>query len=475
MGQAALFVEGAATTALFHASVGDVATTTSLLRRAERQLPLLPASAWPIHTVAQCRAVLLVMDGDEEAAAAVLRAALPERGVAGLPRFVYGVTGALSYVLLPETRSVWDDAPCGPDHRVRWQVARALVAAREDGNLALAAALPWGDLARLRAWAYEPHLAELAVAAVEAGSVEAAAVFDDLRHDPDRDLARLAERDDSPVARRAADVLRTVPRRPREPLRATLMGPMTLSRNGIVVDDEVWRRRQRVRDLFGLLAHHRSVDRETLAETIWPDKRSAAAAGNLRFTLNQLLGVLEPWRDPSGPAWYVRNVGSQLRLATDDLLVLDVDEFTSEIAAARFEDRHGAPGRALDRYRAAIDLYSGPYLSDVSDDGWGHLERLGLQGDLVEAVQRSVDLLVAANEFDEAERLAATAVEVEPLNERATGTMVRVLLERGRVGAARELVSQLLKELAAVELEPEPSTLDLVVRLGVDHPISRIA
>jgi DNA-binding SARP family transcriptional activator len=475
MGQVALFVEGAATTALFHASAGDVATATSLLERAERQVPRLPASAWPIHTVAQCRAVLEVMAGDEPSAAATLRAGLPERGVAGLPRFVYGATAALSYLLLPETRSVWDGEPCGPDHLLRLHVAHALVALRDRGDSSLAASLPWDDLARLRTWAYEPHLAELAVAALEAGTERAAAALDDLRHDPRRHLEALVGSADAPFARRAAAALRAVPRRPDDALRVNVLGAMTLRRTGVPIDDDVWTRRQRVRDLFGLLVHHRAINRATLAEAIWPDKTLDAAAGNLRYTLNQLLGVIEPHRDAAGPAWYVRSVGQQLVLVVDSLLVLDVDEFRSAMAAARVEDASGAPGRALDRYRAAIDAYAGPYLAGVSDDRWGYLERLGLQGDLVEAVSRSVDLLVAANELGEAERLAAKGVEVEPLNEHATGALVKVLLQRRRIGAAREVVSALLDELATVGMSPEPGTLDLVARLGIESSIGRTA
>ena len=202
MGQAALFVEGAATTALFHASAGDVATASMLLERAERYVRRLPATAWPVHTVAQCRAVLEVMVGDEDAAAATLRAALPERGVGGLPRFVYGATAALSYVLVEETRPVWDERPCGPDHRLCFEVAHALVALRESGDTKLAAALPWGELQRLRTWAYEPHLAELAVGALHAGVTAAAFALDDLRHDPRRHLAALAEGGDGPLAQR---------------------------------------------------------------------------------------------------------------------------------------------------------------------------------------------------------------------------------------------------------------------------------
>jgi DNA-binding SARP family transcriptional activator len=461
MGQVALFVEGAATTALFHASAGDVATASALLERAQRQVRRLPVTAWPVHTVAQCRAVLQVMAGDEDAAAATLRAALPERGIGGLPRFVYGATAALSYVLVPETRPVWDAYPCGPDHRVCFEVAHALVALRERGDSSSAATLPWGDLERLRTWAYEPHLAELAVAALEAGSAGAVGVFEDLRHDPRRHLAALADRDEHPLAHRAAAVLRTVPRRPAESLHVSVLGPMTLGRTTGFIHDGVWTRRQRVRDLFGLLVDHRTVDRATMATTMWPDKTASVAAGNLRYTLNQLLDVIEPDRGSADPAWYVRSVGQQLTLTVDELLVLDIDEFRSAMAAARAEDRSGAPSRALDRYRAAIDLYHGPYLADVSNDDWGYYERLRLQGDVVDAVTRSVDLLLGANELDEAERLAARGIEFEPLNERTTGALAQVLLQRGRAGAARDVVQRLLDDLAELGVEPDPGTLDL--------------
>jgi DNA-binding SARP family transcriptional activator len=467
MGQTALFVEGAATTALFFASAGDVATASSLLERAERDVPRLPASAWPVHTVAQCRAVLQVMSGDEPAAAATLRRSLPERGVAGLPRFVYGATAALVYLLLPETRAVWDGEPCGPDHRVRLQVGRALVALRDRNDPSEAAALPWGTLDRLRVWAYEPHLAELAVAAVGAGVARAGAVFDTLRHDPRRHLEALASTSDGRGSAQAEVILRTLPRRPCDIIRVRALGGMSLRRDGLDVDDDTWTRRQRVRDLFGMLVHFRNVERSVLAEAMWPDKGADAASSNLRYTLSQLLSVLEPERDVAGPTWHIRSVGSQLQLLVDELLVVDVDEFRSAIAAAKLDDANRAPGRALDRYRRAIGLYTGAYLADISDDRLVYLERIRVQGDLVDAVSRSVDLLVAADELDEAEHLAVIGVGAEPLNERVVASLAQVLIARRRVGAAREVIERILGELRAIDLEPEPTTRDLAVRLGV--------
>ena len=94
--------------------------------------------------------------------------------------------------------------------------------------------------------------------------------------------------------------MKIVPRRPADALHVTVMGAMTLGRTSGPIHDDVWTRRQRVRDLFGLLVEHRTVDRATLAEAMWPDKSADAAAGNLRYTLNQLLDVIEPEREARG-------------------------------------------------------------------------------------------------------------------------------------------------------------------------------
>ena len=168
-GQVHLFVQGAASVALFHASAGDVALAESYVHQAEALAYRLAPTVRADHTIAQARAALLVMSGDEDSAAQVLEAAIPAAGIATLPRHIYGATAALSYLLVPSTREVWDHDAGGPDHELRRRVGRALVALRERGDTALAAALPWDDVSQLRTWAYEPHLVELAVAALDAG------------------------------------------------------------------------------------------------------------------------------------------------------------------------------------------------------------------------------------------------------------------------------------------------------------------
>ncbi len=165
-----LVVEGAASTALFHASAGDLDRARTLVGQAVAKRNRVPDAAWGSITTELALAVIDLMTGHEDAAAARLDAALPETGpFEGFARHVFGNVGALLYALVPRSRSFFDNETTGPDLQVATDVGRALVALREHGSAAPAARLPWHDLERLRTWAYEPHLAELALAGMSHG------------------------------------------------------------------------------------------------------------------------------------------------------------------------------------------------------------------------------------------------------------------------------------------------------------------
>lgn len=466
LGETHLLAEGLASTALFFASVGDVAMARSLTARAEVQAGRLPPTAWAHHTIAQAHAVLSVFDGDERAAAEILAAAIPPGGIASLPRHVYGLTATTVYVLCPSTRSTWEADEPGPDHRLRLEIARALVALREMGDTTAAASLPWGEPHRLRPWAVEPHLAELAVAAIAGGAEAARGVLEGLQHDPHAHLLRLPSSTPEDVRRVADEVVRLMPRRPAHRITLRVLGEPELLLDGVPSSDPAWQRRQRVRDLLLLLVLHRTIDRHDLAALMWPDKPVDAAARNLRFTLNQLCNVLEPGRSPAEPTWFVRSVGHRLELTVDDRLEIDVDEFDARLGEAEEADRAGMPHLALERLVAACELHRGDYLSGGSDREWGYYEALERRGRFVRAACRAADLLLARGDVEAAEHLAMRAAGAEPDNEPAQRTLAAALLAAGRPGAARELIVAVIERLSAVGLEPDERTRALAIRLG---------
>ena len=468
-GQVHLFVEGASSVSLFHASAGDAAQAEAFLRRAETVTHRLAPTAWAHHTVAQARAALLVLQGDESAAIDVLTAAIPSGGITSLPRFIYGATATLSYVLVPSAREVWEADRPGPDHVLRREVGRALVALRERGDTGPARMLPWGDVDALRTWALEPHLAELAVAAIDAGCSPAGAALDTLVHDPHRVLVDLAAGGPADLRPRFAALASSRPRRPVDGVEILALGSLELRRGGRPVDDDAWTRRQRVRDLLALLVERRSIDRVQAAEIMWPDKSADAASGNLRFTLSQLIGVLEPDREASHPSWFIRSVGNSLELGGRDLLTVDVDEFERLLGLAEAAERSGRPTDAVDAYQAAVDLYRGDYLTGSSDRELGYYAAMRWRGRFVTAAARAAEMLLAVGEVARAETLALRAVAAEPMHEAAQRTLAEVLLAQHRLGAARSVLGDLVVGLNEAGLPPEPRTVTVLRRLGIGN------
>ncbi|MEM7321935.1 MAG: BTAD domain-containing putative transcriptional regulator [Actinomycetota bacterium] len=477
-GQQHLFVGGAGTTAIFAASAGDMTTAAALVARAEAGLDGLPPDAWANHSLAQARAVVELLNGNEDRAAEVLESAIPEDGpVIGIPHNIYGLTAALSYVLVPRVRPMWDelwdqvwpgfdpddadtadgDGPVGQELAVRQDVARALVAFRDSGDTSGASALPWGELHRLRPWAFEPHLAELAVAAVAGGCPEAKAALAELRHDAVEVLDRLVASGSPAVAAAATETITTTPRRPAAKVDLGVLGPLSVRRGGTEESDHQSWRRARVRDLLSLLIHRDTVTRREAAAALWPDKAERAGQNNLRSNLSNLLTTLEPDRRGAAPSWFIRTAGDKLRLVRSEYLAIDVDRFEAHREAAVSLDTT-APRLALTEHLRACDLYRGDYMAGSSIEDAVYFNTIRLRSDYVASAVRAADLLVSMGEPEQAEELAVRASSFDPLNEPLQRALVSSLVAQRRFGAAKDVLGTLLGQLRSLQIPPEPET-----------------
>lgn len=474
-----LYVEGVATAALFAASAGDVRTARRLLERAMAQRDRVPDAAWGAITVELATAVLELMEGDETAAAARLSEALPAGGpFDGFARHVFGNVGATLYALVPRSREFFDAETIGPDLALATEVGRALVALRENQSCAPAARLPWNDLARLRTWAYEPHLAELALAAMSTGDQRAARALATLVHDARGVLRSVARHHPDPVGHLAEMELAQTPHRPAHVTHVHVLGSTSVS-VGIPPDETTGPiRRKMVRELLLLLVHRRRMRREEIAAMLWPDKDDNAARNNLRATLSHLRSLLEQdgdvtddrsnhgdgstARPDDGPPWHVRSDGESVELFASELLVLDVERFEAAVAVARRADRDRLPTPMLAACREAIGWYRGEYLADALDQDWAFNQRLAHHLDYVDMCVRASELCESrADSLDDAIVFARLAVDAEPLSERAHRALVRALRTRGDVAGARHAYERALQLLEDDGLTPEPDTIRL--------------
>ena len=405
-------------------------------------------------------ATLALASRDEARAAALFATQLAEHKLTE-GRQAYGHLRriALLYVLVLETREPFERMELGPAYEAGLALARALVASREVGDLAPAAALTPEHWAAARAFLPLGWRAELACSAVAGGQSDAEALVKDLGPAARPALRVVADRSNAPRPLRtwARSLLDALPTVPTAPLELGLLGPTTLRRAGRPVDHPHWRR-ERVRALLLLLMTRGGGTREELAGALWPDLDSASALRNLRVTLSYLLAVLEPDRPDGAPSCFVRAEGSGLRLTGHEWLRVDAWEMERLLDLGAQAESLGEPSAALDGYRQAVELYRGPYLIDAGYEEWALPHRDRLVARFVAGAVRAGELTLAAGDHGEALHLASRALEAEPWSEPAHRLAVAAHVARGDRAAARRAMHTCLRQLDELGVPPTEDT-----------------
>jgi LuxR family transcriptional regulator, maltose regulon positive regulatory protein len=438
---------------------GDVDGAEEHMARARQHAGPSPRSSLQASMLA-AEATLALALGDEAGAAARLASQLSEHKLTQ-GRQAYGHLRriALLYVLVPETRDAFAHQQLGPAYETGLALARAVVASREAGDLAPAAALTAEHWAAARAFLPVSWRAELACSAIAGGQSDAEALVKDLGPAARPALRRVADRPGAPRVLRtwARSLLDALPTVPAAPLELGLLGPTTLRRDGRPVDHPHWRR-ERVRALLLLLMTRGGGTREELAGALWPDLDSAAALRNLRVTLSYLLAVLEPDRADGAPSCFVRAEGAGLRLTGHEWLRVDAWEMERLLDLGAQAESLGEPSAALDSYRAAARLYRGPYLIDAGYEEWALPHRDRLVARFVAGAVRAGELTLAGGDPHEALHLASRALEAEPWSEPAHRLAVAAHLARGDRAAARRAMDTCLRQLDDLGVPPTEDT-----------------
>jgi len=197
--------------------------------------------------------------------------------------------------------------------------------------------------------------------------------------------------------------------------------------------------------------------REKLAALLWGDMREPQARAGLRqtlFTLRKLLGDPEP----------LRLVGETVAL-DPALVTVDVGVFEQRVAKGTRETLEEAS--AL--YQG--DLLEGLTLQEPPFEEWLVAERLRLREVALEALARLLAQQRDAGALDEAVQTALRLVALDPLQEPAHRTLMRLYTQLGRRGAALRqyqlCVAALQRELRA---EPDDETRALYQQILQRRP-----
>jgi DNA-binding SARP family transcriptional activator len=253
-------------------------------------------------------------------------------------------------------------------------------------------------------------------------------------------------------------------------LEIRLLGPPQVEVDGrpLVVD---------TRKAIALLAYvavvARPLARDVLADLLWPDSDPEDARGALRRTLSVL-------RSGLGGGWLTVD-RRQVSLSADGVDV-DVVAFRSAVLAASHAH---APGERCESCRAslrsAVARYRGDFLEGFSLrdsapwDDWQALEAEALRGELAGALRRLAGLEAADGRFAEAVLAARRLLTLDPLDEAAHRSLMRLhALGGDRAAAIRqyEACARILDTELGVEPEAETVSLHRDVVEGRLGPVA---
>jgi DNA-binding SARP family transcriptional activator len=400
--------------------------------------------------------------GDDEAARDTLAAHARRRqvgvGMAAAPQQRHL---ALFYVLVPETRAIWERADLGPPWALGLDLARGLVAVRE--GLGLPDSTPPIDrVTTVQAHLPPPWVAELGLAAIAAGRSDGWALLDGTWRTTRGPVVNLAEHGDESLRKAARDALARLPAPPSRRLALRLLGPVELLAGDRPLDAADWRR-GRVRMLLAYLALNSPVSRSQAAFDLWPDLDLDGQSRNLRVTLTYLLRVLEPDRTARDASFFIRQHGNNLSLHAGEWLDVDVWTFDDHCARARDADRQGAPSRVLHHALRAVELWRDDPV-ELASEPWAvaPVEQRGLR--FAATAVRAGELLLAQGDFDRVQELAGKALALDPWLEAGHRLVVAAHRARGDDLAARRALQRYREAVHDLGVDTSEATM-MVERL----------
>jgi DNA-binding SARP family transcriptional activator/tetratricopeptide (TPR) repeat protein len=231
---------------------------------------------------------------------------------------------------------------------------------------------------------------------------------------------------------------------------------------------------QRIQALLAYLVLHRgeAQPRQRLAFLLWPDSSESQAYTNLRTLLHRL-HVIFPQSD------HLLQIDSQVVcLYSAAVLDLDVDHFEQAVQMSNAIEQGGGGASALAALEGAVSVYAGDLLPDCYDE-WLIPERERLRQSLFTTLERLVILLEQRRAYSAAIPYASRLVSLEPINEVACFTLMRLHTLNGDRASALRVYHSCVSALQS-ELGTQPGTAlhkayERLLMTEEDSPLSELS
>jgi LuxR family maltose regulon positive regulatory protein len=247
------------------------------------------------------------------------------------------------------------------------------------------------------------------------------------------------------------------------------LGQFVVRRGAEEVASAEWSR-EKARQLLQVLLTHRGrfLQRDEIAELLWPGADADSGESQFKVTLNALQAVLEPRRPPRAAPLFVQRRGNAYGLNPEAPLWIDAAIFEhllqqADAAAVASRDPEETDGaRALALYRQAVGLFQGDYLPDCLYEDWSRDERERLHKLYLHALTAAAERLQTSGERDEAILLCQQALAADNCLESAYQLLMRAYLAQGNRAEALRTYERCLTCLREeLDVQPMPETTSL--------------
>lgn len=246
--------------------------------------------------------------------------------------------------------------------------------------------------------------------------------------------------------------------------KAFFFGPFRILHNGQPVGEPKWRRNKAKSLLKWFLLNPGDLfSVEQLSKLFWPDTTTRVAVSNLHVTLHYLRHILEPDLPSGSPSTFIRrNRHNYYWFDLNNNWWTDVFEVQHLTASAKEAERQAEFSRATTLYTRLMAYYGLTFLpEDIYEDIFSPYRRQH-EYTHTQLLEHLMHLYTEASHFDDALACALQTLSIDPYNEQAVKTMVRVYLHQGNTtGALRQLdeFQSTLKQDLGIEAGKEILTL----------------
>jgi predicted ATPase/DNA-binding SARP family transcriptional activator/Tfp pilus assembly protein PilF len=212
--------------------------------------------------------------------------------------------------------------------------------------------------------------------------------------------------------------------------------------------------------------------RDALIDLIWPGRELKNGIESFRVALSWLRRLFEPPGTPRGSILHYDKRDKSV-LLNPDAVTSDVAQFQAFLRSA---ERCSSDAARLDRLKAAVDLYRGPFLNGYHTlrpeestpstedregqewEAWVLKKRDRLDDAFQGALHGLVRLHRLARNYPEALDCAHRLLEQNPLHEAAHRELIHIYFALGQPIKGEEQYAELVRLLAEEQLEPSAAT-----------------